>query len=241
LIIWFFINKKEKNNMSLTATTISKEKQVEIIAKRVALELKDGNTVNLGIGIPTEVANYIPKGINICLASENGIVRLGGAPAAGEEHPDIINAGGGFLTEVPGTCYIDSATSFALVRGGHIDVTVLGVLEVCQKGDIANWIIPGKMVPGMGGAMDLCVGAKRVIAAFTHTDKNVSPKILKKCRLPLTAKGVVKLIVTDMAVMEPTPEGMLLKEVAYWTTVEEVKRLTEAELIIPDNIKTFGK
>ncbi len=220
--------------------TLDKQKVSELIAKRVARELKDGDVVNLGIGIPTEVANHLPKGVNICLTSENGIVRLGGAPAPGKEHKDIINAGGGLLSEVPGTAYIDGATSFAIVRGGHLDVTVLGALEVDQEGSIANWIIPGKLVPGMGGAMDLCVGAKKVIAAFTHTDKNGAPKILKKCRLPLTAKNRVNLIVTDMAVIECTKDGLVLKEVADWTSVEEVIQKTEAKLIVSDSIKTFS-
>ncbi len=219
--------------------SLDKNKVVEIIASRVAKELKDGDAVNLGIGIPTEVANYLPEGIKVWLTSENGMIGLGGKPPAGKEHKDIINAGGGFISEVPETSYIDSAFSFAIVRGGHLDVTVLGALEVDQEGNIANWIIPGKMVPGMGGAMDLCVGAKRVIAAFTHTDKNGSSKILKKCRLPLTAQGVVKLIVTEMAVMEPTSEGLVLREVASWTNVDAVKAATEAELIIPEKIGTF--
>lgn len=220
---------------------LPKEKVDELIARRVAAELKDGDVVNLGIGIPTQVANYVPKGVDIVLTSENGVVRLGGVPPKGKESFDLINAGGGYISEVPGTCYVDSATSFAIVRGGHLDITVLGALEVDEEGSIANWIIPGKLVPGMGGAMDLCVGAKRVIAAFTHTDKNGAPKILKKCRLPLTAAKVVKLIVTDMAVIEPTDKGLVLKEIAYWTTLEDVVKATEAKLIISENLKIFGK
>ncbi|MFW5887394.1 MAG: 3-oxoacid CoA-transferase subunit B [Bacteriovoracia bacterium] len=219
--------------------SISKEQAVELIAKRVARELKNGDVVNLGIGIPTQVANYIGDDKDICLTSENGIVRLGGAPEPGKEHPDIINAGGGLLSEVPGTTYTDSATSFAIVRGGHLDVTVLGALEVDQEGNIANWIIPGKLVPGMGGAMDLCVGAKKVIASFIHCDKKGNSKILKKCRLPLTAKAAVDLIVTEMAVMQPSQKGLILKEVASWTNLEEVQEATEADLIIPKKVETF--
>jgi acetate CoA/acetoacetate CoA-transferase beta subunit len=218
---------------------MDKKEAVALIARRVAKELKDGDVVNLGIGIPTEVANYVPKDIHITLTSENGIAHLGGAPEEGKEDPNLINAGGGLITEKPGTCYYDSATSFAIVRGGHLDITVLGVLEVDQKGNIANWIIPGKMVPGMGGAMDLCVGAKRVITSFIHCDKKGNSKILKECRLPLTAHSAVDLIVTEQCVIEVTEEGLVLKEVASHTTVEEVIANTEAELIIPEKVITF--
>jgi acetate CoA/acetoacetate CoA-transferase beta subunit len=208
----------------------------EIIAKRVAREFADGQLVNLGIGLPTMVANYIPKDIEVTLQSENGIVGMGSSAKEGEEEPSITNAGGQYVNILPKGAFFDSATSFALIRGGHVDVTVLGALEVDQEGNLANWIIPGKMVPGMGGAMDLVTGAKRVIVAMQHTGKGEA-KILKKCRLPLTARAVVNLIVTEMCVLEVTKEGLFLKEINRDTTVEEVKSLTEADLIIPENIE----
>lgn len=208
----------------------------EIIAKRVSKELADGQLVNLGIGLPTMVANYIPEGIQVTLQSENGMVGMGTSSEAGEEDPSITNAGGQYVNILPHGAFFDSATSFALIRGGHVDVTILGALEVDQEGNLANWIIPGKMVPGMGGAMDLVTGAKRVIVAMQHTGKG-EPKILKKCRLPLTAKGEVDLIVTEMCVMEVTKAGLVLKEINKDTSVEEIKSLTEAELIIPEDIK----
>lgn len=208
----------------------------EIIAKRVAKELKDGQLVNLGIGLPTMVANYIPEEMNITLQSENGMVGMGPAAKAGEEDIDITNAGGQYVTILPHGAFFDSATSFSLIRGGHVDMTVLGALEVDEEGNLANWIIPGKMVPGMGGAMDLVTGAKKVIAAMQHTGKG-EPKILKKCRLPLTAKAEVDLIVTELCVIEVTKEGLILKEIHKDTTVEEVKSQTEADLIIPEKVK----
>ncbi|TCO67945.1 CoA transferase subunit B [Caldanaerobacter subterraneus] len=208
----------------------------QIIAKRIAKELKDGQLVNLGIGLPTLVANYIPEGVHVIFQSENGITGMGPMPEPGKEDVNIINAGGQYVTVLPGAAFFDSAFSFALIRGGHVDVTVLGALEVDEEGNLANWIIPGKLVPGMGGAMDLATGAKRVIVAMQHTAKG-QPKILKKCRLPLTAKGKVSLIVTELAVIEVTKEGLLLKEIHRDTSIEEVKSLTEANLIIPDDVK----
>ncbi|MEQ2129880.1 CoA transferase subunit B [Caldanaerobacter subterraneus KAk] len=207
-----------------------------IIAKRIAKELKDGELVNLGIGLPTLVANYIPEGVHVIFQSENGITGMGPMPEPGKEDVNIINAGGQYVTVLPGAAFFDSAFSFALIRGGHVDVTVLGALEVDEEGNLANWIIPGKLVPGMGGAMDLATGAKRVIVAMQHTAKG-QPKILKKCRLPLTAKGKVSLIVTELAVIEVTKEGLLLKEIHRDTSIEEVKSLTEANLIILDDVK----
>ncbi|HOE56097.1 MAG TPA: CoA transferase subunit B [Bacillota bacterium] len=215
-----------------------KDRKREVIVKRVAQELKDGDLVNLGIGMPTLVANYIPEGIDILLHSENGFVGLGPNPEPGNEDPDIVNAGGLPSSVVPGGAFFDSAMSFTIIRGGHLDVTVLGALQVDQEGNLANWMIPGKMVPGMGGAMDLVAGAKKVIIAMEHTAKG-SPKILKQCNLPLTAKGEVDLIVTEMGVIEVTKEGLLLTELAPETTVEEVMDATEAELIISENLKVM--
>lgn len=203
----------------------------EIIAARVAKELKDGDVVNLGIGLPTLVANYLPEGVHIVLQSENGIMGMGGAAEPGKEDVDIINAGAQYVTVNPGAMYFDSATSFGIIRGGHVDVTVLGALEVDQHGNLSNWIVPGKMVSGMGGAMDLVVGAKKVIIAMQHTQKGAH-KILKECRLPYTAVGVVDMIVTEMGVMEITKEGIVLKEINPDFTIEQVQAATEASLIL---------
>ncbi|GAA0115152.1 CoA transferase subunit B [Clostridium senegalense] len=211
----------------------------EVIAKRVAQELKDGDVVNLGIGLPTLVANYIPEGIDITLQSENGFVGIGSSPKEGEEDKDLINAGGQYVTVVPGAAFFDSSMSFSIIRGGHVDATILGALEVDQEGNLANWMIPGKKVPGMGGAMDLVVGAKKVIVSMEHTAKG-NPKILKKCTLPLTAAHQVNLIITEMAVMEVTKEGLVLRELGPEATVADVKAATLADLIIPDNIKRMN-
>lgn len=208
----------------------------EFIAKRVAKELKDGDVVNLGIGLPTMVVNYIEKDVDIILQSENGFVGLGPAPEAGKENPYIVNAGCQPVTIKEGGAFFDSAMSFAIIRGGHVDATVLGALQVDQEGNLANWMIPGKMVPGMGGAMDLVVGAKKVIVAMEHTAKG-SAKILKKCTLPLTAAAQVDLIVTEMGVMAVTKEGLVLKEINPEFTLDEVKAATEADLIIPEDLK----
>lgn len=208
------------------------------IAKRVARELKDGDVVNLGIGLPTQVANYIPEGLDITFQSENGFVGLGPAPDEDHIQKDLINAGAQHVTTVPGAAFFDSAVSFGIIRGGHVDATVLGSLQVDEKGDIANWLIPNKMVAGMGGAMDLISGAKRVIVAMTHTNKG-KPKILKKCTLPLTAVGKVSLIVTEMAVIEVTSEGLLLKEINPEFTMDEVIAATEAKLIVSKDLKNM--
>uniref|UniRef100_A0A7C5Y8Z9 CoA transferase subunit B n=1 Tax=Fervidobacterium nodosum TaxID=2424 RepID=A0A7C5Y8Z9_9BACT len=210
----------------------------EKIAKRVAQELKEGDLVNLGIGLPTLVANYIPKGVHVFFQSENGIIGMGPEPEKGFENKDLTNAGAGFVTALPGAMTFDSAFSFAIIRGGHLDVTVLGGLQVDEEGHLANWMIPGKMIPGMGGAMDLVTGAKRVIVAMTHTAKG-EPKILKKCTLPLTSIRRVDLIVTELAVIRPTDEGLVLEEIAEDTTLEEVTKLTEAKLIVSPNLKKF--
>ena len=210
-----------------------------MIGARIAKEFKDGDYVNLGIGLPTEAANHIPEGINVIFQSENGLLGAGPKPPEGQEDKDMINAGGGYITCIPGASFFDSATSFAIIRGGHIDATVLGALQVDQKGNLANWLIPGKMIPGMGGAMDLVTGAKKVIVAMEHCDKYGKSKILKKCTLPLTAKGKVNLIITDMAVIEVCSEGLYLREIAAGLTLENVIQATEAELIIPERVSTF--
>jgi acetate CoA/acetoacetate CoA-transferase beta subunit len=210
----------------------------ELIARRTAQELHDGDVVNLGIGLPTMIADYLPQGVHIILQAEHGALGTGPAPELGQEDVDIVNAGGQYITIKEGASFFDSATSFGMIRGGHIDCTILGSLEVDEKGNLANWIIPGKMVPGMGGAMDLVVGAKRVIVAMTHTQKG-RPKILKDCTLPYTALGVVDLIITDMGVMEVTDEGIVLTEINPAYSVEDVLAATEASLIVSENIRPW--
>ncbi|MDR2585154.1 MAG: 3-oxoacid CoA-transferase subunit B [Prevotellaceae bacterium] len=210
----------------------------EVIAKRAALELKDGDVVNLGIGLPTLIPNYLPQDVHVILQSENGLLGMGPTPVVGEEDLNLVNAGGGYITALPGAVSFDSATSFLIIRGGHVDLTFLGAFQVDEKGNLANWMIPGKLTPGMGGAMDLLIGAKKVVLAMEHTTKGV-PKILKECTLPLTAAGQVNLIITEMGVMEITSKGIVLKEIHPDFTVEEVQAATEAKLIISTQIKSM--
>ncbi len=209
----------------------------EIIARRAARELQDGFYVNLGIGIPTMVANYVPEGMEVILQSENGMLGVGPYPVAGTEDADLVNAGKETVTEIPGTAYFSSADSFAMIRGGHVNLSILGALQVDRQGNLANWMVPGKMLKGMGGAMDLVASARRVIVAMEHATKSGAPKILDACTLPLTGSKVVDTIITELAVIRVTVEGLVLEELGPDATVEQVQRLTGTALIVAESVR----